>query len=790
MDRPVVPELLEANPVKGWGVVGYREQTGITSKPQVWDFAQIGDRFFVGGSFTGVQRNYYGVEAAPPVQNRSFLAAFDVDTNEWITTFTPTFDAPVLALAVSPDGRLLVGGAFSTVNGTARPGLAKIDPLTGALDTTFAATTGQDGTTYPNLVRELKVSGEQLYLSGDFNRIVVGGVRHGVYSVGRVDARTGAFDGAWRPRPTGAGVNDVEPDPERGRVHLAGSFTAVNGSPGTASHAVVSITNGSTVTNVAAFGQDVANDFDEYGVAVAGGRIWTAGSQHSVQVLDAGTRTRQDWYTTGIVGTSFGQIDRFHSGGDYQVIEAIDDFVMGGCHCIRQNYGAGAEFSRLHFWGGGQQYSSHSYAIAYDPATRRPLSFIPGLIGTYYGTWAIASDTNGCLYLGGDYRRSATGLMLGGYGRFCRPATAPQAFTAAALGGTSVRLDWLPAEFNGAGVSRYRVTRNGTFLGETTGRTFTVGNLPQNTPLTFTVAAVGTDARVGPAATVTTTLVPDTTPPSTPTEVALTTNGTDTVNLTWRPSTDNVAVTGYLVHRNGQFLAYLPGAAVATYTDLTVAAGQRYGYEVRAQDGSGNNSPPSAVRSITVASADTSPPSVPGGVRLTTNGTDEATVTWTASTDNVGVTGYLVHRDFQFVAFVPVGTTYTDRGLTAGRTYLYQVRGQDAAGNNSDPSPNARITITAGGVDTQPPSLPGTPAAAFQAGTGVTVTWTASTDNDAVRGYLVHRNGQFLAYVGGGATTYVDAAVVSGQTYGYEIRAQDRSSNNSAPTAPVTVVIP
>ena len=39
-----------------------------------------------------------------------------------------------------------------------------------------------------------------------------------------------------------------------GRVHLAGSFTAVNGSPATASHAVVSITNGSTVTNVAAFG--------------------------------------------------------------------------------------------------------------------------------------------------------------------------------------------------------------------------------------------------------------------------------------------------------------------------------------------------------------------------------------------------------------------------------------------------------------------------------------------------------------------------------------------------------
>lgn len=789
VDRPVQPEMLDPNPVKGWGVVGYREQIGITNKPQVWDFAQIGDRMFVAGSFTGVQRNYYGVEVPPAVQPQAFLAAFDVDTNEWIPTFLPTFDAPVFALAVGPDDKLLVGGAFGSVNGTARAGLVKIDPLTGAIDGGFGATTAQDGATFPNLVRELKVSGEWLYLAGDFNRVVGGGTRYGVYSVARVAWTNGNFDTVWRPRPTGAGVNDVEPDPTRGRVHLAGNFTAVNGSPSTASQAVVSIVDGSTVTNVADFVQDIPADPNEYGVAVQGDYIWTAGAEHNVQVLDT-ARVRRDWYRTGMIGTVIDQVVAFHSGGDYQVIEAMDDFVIAGCHCIRQSYGAGVQLDKLHYWSGANQYSSHSFAIAYDRVTRRPLSFIPALIGTYYGTWALGSDTNGCLYIGGDYQRAATGLMLGGYGRFCRPASAPQALSATPTGSTSLRLDWRAAEYSGSGLSRYRVTRNGAFLGETTGLTFSVGGLVANVATTFTVAAVATDGRVGPAATVVATLAADTSAPSTPGTVGLQTNGVDNVRITWAASTDNVGVAGYLVHRNSQFLRYVAGGATTTYTDTAVTAGQRYSYELRAQDGAGNNSAPSAPQAVTVAGTDTTPPSAPTNVQLGTNGTNQATVSWTASTDDIGVTGYLIHRNFQFLAYVPVGTTYTDNAVTAGQTHAYQVRGQDAAGNNSDPSAPARIAIAAGGVDTQPPSVPGNPQAVHRAGSGVTVSWVASTDNDLVRGYLVHRNGQFLAFLTAANTTYLDPAVTGGQNFAYEVRAQDRSLNNSNPTAPVSVFVP
>ena len=60
---------------------------------------------------------------------------------------------------------------------------------------------------------------------------------------------------------------------------------------------------------------------------------------------------------------------------------------------------------------------------------------------------------------------------------------------------------------------------------------------------------------------------------------------------------------------------------------------------------------------------------------------------WTASTDNVGVSGYRVERcqgagcsNFAQVA-TPAGTSFNDTGLQTGTSYSYRVRATDAAGN-------------------------------------------------------------------------------------------------------------
>ena len=72
-------------------------------------------------------------------------------------------------------------------------------------------------------------------------------------------------------------------------------------------------------------------------------------------------------------------------------------------------------------------------------------------------------------------------------------------------------------------------------------------------------------------------------------------------------------------------------------------------------------------------------------------GPAQVDLSWQASGDNVGVTGYRVYRDSEQVASLGAATSY-DTGAAAGTTYDYEVRAVDAAGNVSDPSKTATAT--------------------------------------------------------------------------------------------------
>jgi chitodextrinase len=98
---------------------------------------------------------------------------------------------------------------------------------------------------------------------------------------------------------------------------------------------------------------------------------------------------------------------------------------------------------------------------------------------------------------------------------------------------------------------------------------------------------------------------------------------------------------------------------------------------------------------------DTQPPSAPGNLVATAIGVSQVKLTWTTSTDNVWVTGYLVERqDPGNQSFVQVGTStdtsYNDTGLAAGSSYSYRVRATDAAQNLSQYSGVASVTTQAG----------------------------------------------------------------------------------------------
>lgn len=98
------------------------------------------------------------------------------------------------------------------------------------------------------------------------------------------------------------------------------------------------------------------------------------------------------------------------------------------------------------------------------------------------------------------------------------------------------------------------------------------------------------------------------------------------------------------------------------------------------------------------ATGDKTAPSVPTGVTATADSSTSATVAWSASTDNVGVTGYDVYRDGTKVkTLAGSATTFQDTALAASTTYTYTVDAFDAAGNTSAPSSGAPVTTPAGG---------------------------------------------------------------------------------------------
>ena len=188
------------------------------------------------------------------------------------------------------------------------------------------------------------------------------------------------------------------------------------------------------------------------------------------------------------------------------------------------------------------------------------------------------------------------------------------------------------------------------------------------------------------------------------------------MNLNWTASTDNVGVTGYRVERcqgaGCTNFAQVGTPTATTFSDTGLAASTTYRYQVRAVDAAGNLSAYSSIATATTpAAADTTAPSAPTGLTATAISTTRIDLGWTASTDNVGVTGYRVERcqgasctNFAQVG-TPAATTFSDTGLTANTTYRYRVRAVDAAGNLSAYSRH-RDQATTPRPDTTAPTAP------------------------------------------------------------------------------------
>src|SRR6266571_2046383 len=181
---------------------------------------------------------------------------------------------------------------------------------------------------------------------------------------------------------------------------------------------------------------------------------------------------------------------------------------------------------------------------------------------------------------------------------------------------------------------------------------------------------------------------------------------------------------------------------------------------------------------------DTVAPSTPTGLLASAVSSSQINLSWTASTDNVGVTGYRVYRAGTLLATLGAVTSYQNTGLTASTTYSYTVQAVDAAGNASAQSNSASATTQAA-PDTQAPSVPTGLKGRAVSRTQINLTWNASNDNVGVTGYYVYLNGVALATTT--TTSFQHTGLTAGTTYNYRVSAYDAVPNHSAWTAPVSV---
>jgi chitinase len=387
------------------------------------------------------------------------------------------------------------------------------------------------------------------------------------------------------------------------------------------------------------------------------------------------------------------------------------------------------------------------------------------------------------------------------------PPSVPAGVTATAQSTTSIRVTWT-ASTDASGISGYRIFRDGGAQPIATVQTteYTDTNLAPNTTYTYTVSArddavvPNESARSAPASATTLSDAPppDTTPPTVPTGLQASAQGTSTIALQWTASTDaGSGVAGYRIYRDG---SATPLASVTTtnYTDTGLAAGTTYSYAVRAFDAAApaNESALSAAASATTQAqpppVDVTPPSVPANVTATAQSTSSILVSWVASTDASGISAYRVFRDGGATPVATVqGTTFTDTNLTANTTYSYTVTAVDGApvANESAPSAPASATTNADPPgDTTPPSVPTNVSAVPQSASQILVSWTASTDASGIAGYEVLREGvaEPIAFVQ--TTSYTDDSLSAGTTYTYRVRAVDGATpaNRSADSAPAT----
>jgi chitodextrinase len=238
---------------------------------------------------------------------------------------------------------------------------------------------------------------------------------------------------------------------------------------------------------------------------------------------------------------------------------------------------------------------------------------------------------------------------------------------------------------------------------------------------------------------------PDTQAPTAPTNLTASNITNTTADLTWTASTDNVAVTSYAIYKDGVFLA---NSVSNSYNVTGLTQNTTYNFTVYAKDAAGNTSTVSNTATFTTTNiVDTQAPTAITDLSASNTTSSSTDLSWTASTDNVGVSVYDIYKDGIFLASSNTNS-YNVTGLTASTSYAFTVYAKDAAGNTSTVSNTANVTtlVASSTCGTETFTNSNAPTGTYGTGSFVgdgSVTWSyvESRDED---GYVINGNGLML----------------------------------------------
>jgi chitodextrinase len=380
-------------------------------------------------------------------------------------------------------------------------------------------------------------------------------------------------------------------------------------------------------------------------------------------------------------------------------------------------------------------------------------------------TMTTTTPNDLCLNIAGIQETVPAGLVRDSAGNCVTPPdtvapSVPTGVSMTAKTSTSISIAW-NASTDNVGVAGYRIYVNSESTPANAslvaGTTYTINGLSPSSIYQITVKALdaaGNSSTFSNSISITTdsNVTTDVTAPTRPTGLTATNITSTSFTLNWTASTDDTltpAQIHYDVYGSSQacnvsgIVGYCGAVTGTTSMNITgLSAGTTYsalvganaGFVVQAYDDSLHYSAGSNLLSVTTTSgADTTAPSAPTGVSMTSKTSTSISISWTASTDNVGVAGYRIYVNNATTpvnASLVAGTTYTINGLSPVTAYSINVKAVDAANNVSAVSNSISVTTDANiTIDVTAPTRPTGLTATNITSSSFTLNWAASTDD-------------------------------------------------------------